>query len=183
MAKTGMAAANALDMMLQLGGRLPIAKEIRRLNFLIPLTSQCTLTNPCKDIYQKLEQLEDQYNVSLSFNPAFPLADSTYTGPTVIGYDLNTNYQENNSTYYSDNLKNAITSLFEYINSKKHEFELKLFSEQEAINYYLQKLPTQNKIAQEKNNKHTINKKHPNARYKPDNINKKHPPHSCRCED
>jgi microcystin degradation protein MlrC len=191
MAKTGMAAAKALDMMLQLGGRLPrqpsassqrqldeeqqlhldeeqqlhlkkhcldedyttavvarkpkadvaisfpVSKKIKRLNFLIPLTSQCTLTNPCKDIYQKLEQLEDQYNVSLSFNPAFPLADSTYTGPTVIGYDLNTNNNDNNSANNTDNLTTAITSLFEYINSKKHEFELKLFSEQEAINYYL----------------------------------------------
>ena len=61
-------------------------KIFRQLDTLIPITSQCTLIEPCKSIYQEIKTLEKQCNCNISFNPGFPLADTDHTGPSLLIY-------------------------------------------------------------------------------------------------
>ena len=58
----------------------------RRVPFLIPLQTQCTMLEPTKSIYEELARLEDRSKATLSFTPGFPAADFPECGPVVIAY-------------------------------------------------------------------------------------------------
>ncbi|MGQ0834076.1 MAG: M81 family metallopeptidase [Gammaproteobacteria bacterium] len=83
MAETGARAARALP---RLAGRPPLARARRALDFLIPLTWQCTLVEPTKALMQRAIDATRDSIVALEFTPGFPLADVADAGPCVFGY-------------------------------------------------------------------------------------------------
>lgn len=83
MAATGARAAALLERLL--GGR-PLYRAARRLPFLIPINGMCTLLEPSRGMYARLEQLEQGGVASLSFAPGFPAADFPECGPVIWGH-------------------------------------------------------------------------------------------------
>lgn len=85
-AKTGQRAARVLDRVLRTES-LP-AKEFRKPPFLIPLVWQCTMIEPNRSIFQRMQALErvSPNIASLSFTPGFPAADIAECGPAVVAY-------------------------------------------------------------------------------------------------
>lgn len=84
MALTGYRAAVLLDLLMA-GERF--AKAYRQIDYLIPISWQCTGMEPAKSIYATLEALEAREGVvSLSFFPGFPAADFADCGATVLAY-------------------------------------------------------------------------------------------------
>jgi microcystin degradation protein MlrC len=84
MAETGARAAAML--MSRLAGAPRPALAVRRLPYLIPLGSQCTMLEPMASIYGGLPQLEGAGVTSVSFTPGFPAADFAECGPVVMAY-------------------------------------------------------------------------------------------------
>lgn len=84
LADTGARAARQLTRILASGQ--PPAKALRRLPFLIPLTWQCTLSEPSRSLYRTLQSLEEGEVSCLSYTPGFPLADIGECGPAVTAY-------------------------------------------------------------------------------------------------
>jgi microcystin degradation protein MlrC len=84
MAETGARVARFLQRRLSDAPRLRLSA--RRVPFLIPLQTQCTMLEPAKSLYEELARLEDGSVASLSFAPGFPAADFPECGPTVIAY-------------------------------------------------------------------------------------------------
>jgi microcystin degradation protein MlrC len=80
MAETGARAAALL-------GRLPCGRTpvhvLRALDFLIPLTSQCTLVEPMQGLMLVASQLESGPVLAAGFTPGFPAADVAECGPAV----------------------------------------------------------------------------------------------------
>ena len=84
LAETGARAAMELSRILARGDAP--AKAHRKLPFLIPLTWQCTLTEPSQSIYRSLADREEGDIWCLSYTPGFPLADIHDCGPSVVAY-------------------------------------------------------------------------------------------------
>lgn len=85
MAVTGARVARHLEKLLS-GERPRQAKALRKLPFLIPLTAQCTMIEPCAGIYTRLGESERGAVSSLSFAPGFHPADIRDCGPAVLAY-------------------------------------------------------------------------------------------------
>lgn len=83
MAGTGARAARALSRVI---GQPKLARAHRQLDFLIPLTWQCTLMAPMKELMERAIAATRDSVVALEFTPGFPLADTPDTGPCVFGY-------------------------------------------------------------------------------------------------
>jgi microcystin degradation protein MlrC len=83
MSETGARAARLLP---RLVGKPPLRRALRYLDFLIPLTSQCTLIDPMRTVMAHAAERERDSVVSLHFTPGFPLADVPECGPCVFGY-------------------------------------------------------------------------------------------------
>ena len=83
MAQTGARAAGLMGAMLARGERP--ARHLRRLDFLIPLTSQCTLIEPAAGLYRALEEAEAASGAWLSFATGFPAADVACCAPAIFG--------------------------------------------------------------------------------------------------
>jgi len=83
MAETGARAAQLLP---GLAGREPLKRALRQLDFLIPLTAQCTLIEPGRRLMARAAELERQSLHALHYTPGFPLADVSECGPCVFGY-------------------------------------------------------------------------------------------------
>lgn len=83
MAETGARAADLVLRMLARGDRP--AKAMRSLGFLMPLTSQCTLVEPCASVYAELARADARAGAWLSFATGFPAADVACCGPSVLG--------------------------------------------------------------------------------------------------
>src|SRR5688572_19116800 len=81
--ETGQRAARVMKNLLEHGR--PAGRALRRLPFLIPLNSQCTLVDPSKKIITRSAELErgDQV-VNVSYLAGFPPADLEECGPAVI---------------------------------------------------------------------------------------------------
>ncbi len=84
MSDTGRRAARLLDGILKSGDRP--AKSFSQLDFLIPLTAQCSLIDPVKSLYARMGALEAETGMALSFTPCFPAADFIHCRPAVFGY-------------------------------------------------------------------------------------------------
>jgi len=80
--------ARAYALLQHLSAGKPLQKVMLQLPFLVPLTSQCTDLEPCKSIYQTLEQLNnaDDSLISLDFALGFPAADTYDCGPCLLAY-------------------------------------------------------------------------------------------------
>jgi len=82
MAATGRRSARYLDGLLRRGDRP--AKARRALPFLMPLTGMCTMVEPMRGVYAKLEEIEGRPGIRMvSFTPGFPPADIYDCGPVV----------------------------------------------------------------------------------------------------
>ena len=81
--ETGQRAAGVMKSVLERGR--PAGRALRRLPFLIPLNSQCTMVDPSKGIIEKSAQLErgDQV-LNVSYLAGFPPSDLDECGPAVI---------------------------------------------------------------------------------------------------
>jgi microcystin degradation protein MlrC len=83
MRESGERAAALLDRILARGA---LAKALRKLPFLIPLTWQCTLIDPAASLFRELASMEGGAVADLSFAPGFPPADVPDCGPSVLAY-------------------------------------------------------------------------------------------------
>jgi microcystin degradation protein MlrC len=101
--ETGERAARVMKAILE-NGR-PTGRALRRLPFLIPLNSQCTMVDPSKAIIEKSAQLErgDQV-LNVSYLAGFPPADLTECGPAVIVHA----YGQSRADALADELAGAI---------------------------------------------------------------------------
>lgn len=89
MAETGARAAEHLFKLLKSGHRQ--AKAMRRLDYLIPLTAQCTLIEPAAALYALVAETEGKLLgngrvTSVSFTTGFPPVDIPECGPVVVAY-------------------------------------------------------------------------------------------------
>ena len=83
MAETGARAARLLPKLLD---RAPLKRGLKHLDFLVPLTAQCTLVEPGRRLMARAVELERRSLLSLHYTPGFPLADVYECGPCVFGY-------------------------------------------------------------------------------------------------
>ena len=84
MAATGARAARMLKRVAEQGSP---AKAMRRTDFLVSINWQCTLVDPARAVYQKLEALEEPDDVfGVSYLQGFPPADIRECGPVVLAY-------------------------------------------------------------------------------------------------
>lgn len=89
MAQTGARAAAHLGE--RLNGMQHQAKAMRRLDYLIPLTAQCTLIEPAAHIYKLVGEMDGKVIgngrvSSVSFTTGFPPADISQCGPVIVAY-------------------------------------------------------------------------------------------------
>ena len=83
LAESGEASAQVMGRLLKDG---KLAKAMRRAEFLVPLTWQCTLIEPARSLYQAVADSERGAVRSASFAFGFPPADIAECGPAVIAY-------------------------------------------------------------------------------------------------
>src|SRR5258708_29584057 len=84
MADTGKRVAQHLEELLRGSGA--VHKAYRQIPFIIPINFQCTLMEPAKSIYERLESLEGGDVATVSFSPGFPAADIHHCGAAVFAY-------------------------------------------------------------------------------------------------
>jgi microcystin degradation protein MlrC len=119
--ETGQRAARVMKMILENGQ--PKGRALRRLPFLIPLNSQCTMVDPSKGIIEKSAQLErgDQV-LNVSYLAGFPPADLEECGPAVIVHA----YTQAKADQLADELTRDIES-------KETKFATPLLEPDEAV--------------------------------------------------
>lgn len=84
LAETGARAAEVIDRLLRHG---PLARAMRRAEFLVPLPWQCTLIDPAAALYSAVADSEKPGAASsASFAFGFPPADICECGPAVVAY-------------------------------------------------------------------------------------------------
>lgn len=75
------------EMLNRLIARGPLKKAMRRTDFLVPLTWQCTLIEPAMGLYTQVAEAESTGRVAgASFAFGFPPADIAECGPAVVTY-------------------------------------------------------------------------------------------------
>ncbi len=79
---TGRRAARVMATVLDRGR--PAGRALRKMPFLIPLNSQCTLIDPSKSIIQKAARLEGGDVLNASYLAGFPPSDLFDCGPAVV---------------------------------------------------------------------------------------------------
>jgi len=127
MAETGARAAAHLEAIF--AGLPKQAKAFRQIDYLIPLTAQCTLSEPAKSIYHDVAMLDGKLmgngKVStISLATGFPLADIGDCGASVIAYgDTEAAAVE------------AADKIVRQMNGSEKLFREKLWSPREAIAY------------------------------------------------
>ncbi len=83
-AETGRRAARLLDAMFERGAKP--AKAFRRVPFLIPISQQCTFSDPAKTLWESLPQYEGNGIADISLLAGFPPADIAECGPALVAY-------------------------------------------------------------------------------------------------
>ena len=84
MGETGARAAEALDGIIATG--VKPCKAFRQTSFLIALNWGCTLTEPCRSIYQKVPELVQGEVRYAAFASGFHLSDIRHVGPAAVAY-------------------------------------------------------------------------------------------------
>ncbi len=126
MAETGARAARLLKA--RLARKTPFAKAFRKLDFLIPLTWQCTLVEPGASVYRRLGELETGGIASLSFTPGFPPADIHDCGPAIFAYGDD-----------QQSAETAVQALASDVEARKDGFAGRLWSAQEAVAHAIER--------------------------------------------
>jgi microcystin degradation protein MlrC len=119
MADTGRRAGALLNHLLT--GRT-LHAAYRRLPFLIPLTWQCTLTDPMKTLMETVRSRVGGPARNLEFVPGFPLADIHDCGPTLLAYADN-----------QDAAEGAADALLALMVAREDAFRERLYTPEEAI--------------------------------------------------
>lgn len=127
MAETGARAAAHLEAIF--AGLPRQAKAMRKIDFLIPLTAQCTLVEPSAGIYARVASLDGAVLgngrvSSISFAGGFAPADIKDCSPTVIAY-----------ADTEAAAKEAADIVAQAINDKEAAFSEKLWSAHDAVAY------------------------------------------------
>ncbi|MGD2172401.1 MAG: M81 family metallopeptidase [Gammaproteobacteria bacterium] len=124
MAATGARACEQLQYLL--AGRT-LHKAMRKIPFLIPLTSQCTDFEPCKSLYRSLQETGGAGVASVDFAAGFPPADIAECGAAVVAYGTD-----------RDAVETAVGALFRRVVDAETEFEFELFEADAAVERALQ---------------------------------------------
>ena len=118
LAESGEWSAALLDRLLQ-GG--PLKKAMRRANFLVPLTWQCTLIEPAMSIYREVAKA-DVPRASFAFG--FPPADIAECGPVALAYAES-----------QGDADRAADRLIALVNEAEPDFAGKVWQPDEAVAY------------------------------------------------
>jgi microcystin degradation protein MlrC len=120
MAETGARTAALLQRRFDGGAKPHVA--MRRVPFLIPLGSQCTMLEPTQSLYRELPGFEGRGVASASFTPGFPAADFPECGPVVFAY--------------GDDLEGvacAAERLREAVEARESDFDLEVLTPEEGV--------------------------------------------------
>ena len=120
MADTGRRTARHLDGLL--GGSEAWHKAFRQLPFIIPITWQCTTSEPMRSVMEMRDELEGGEVASLTVTPGFPAADIHHCGPSVFGYGRS-----------RDAVERAVETLAGEISRRESEFEGVLYSPDDGV--------------------------------------------------
>ncbi len=121
MASTGARASELME--LALSGQ-PIYGGMRKIPFLLPLTSQCTDFEPCKSIYQMVTDITDHDAgiVNAEFATGFPPADISECGPAVVIYGSE-----------QEMVDRVLESVYQQVVDREADFANELLSADEAV--------------------------------------------------
>jgi microcystin degradation protein MlrC len=125
LAESGEASAVVLDRLVRQG---PLFKALRHTEFLVPLTSQCTLIEPASGIYRAVAGAEGGEVASASFAFGFPPADIAECGPAIVTYATTQRAADE-----------AADRLLALVNSKEAAFAGRIWQPGEAVGYALAK--------------------------------------------
>jgi microcystin degradation protein MlrC len=129
LAETGARSAEVMDRLLRHG---PLAKAMRRAEFLVPLPWQCTLINPAAALYRVVGEAEGPGRAaSASFAFGFPPADIAECGPAVVVYADS-----------ADQAEREADRLIAMVNAAEKEFAGKIWQKDEAVRYAIAKSGT-----------------------------------------
>ncbi|TAM90459.1 MAG: M81 family peptidase [Candidimonas sp.] len=124
MADTGRRAAGLMQRLLQ--GQ-PLAVAWRKLDFLVSMPWQCTLSDgPAAALMSAARSLEDRDRPEVQFVPGFPLSDTPEAGPAVLCYA---------ST--ATRAHEAAAILIDQIEASKQNFGGRLYLPDEALDHVL----------------------------------------------
>ncbi|MEW6705311.1 MAG: M81 family metallopeptidase [Pseudomonadota bacterium] len=119
MAATG---ARAADLLQALCGGARWTTRHQRIGFLLPLNSQCTLMEPAAGVMRRLQALEQQADVHLSFAMGFPAADFPECGPVVFGHGPD-----------AESVQRAVDALADEVAARRAEWAIDLLGPRDAV--------------------------------------------------
>jgi len=122
LAESGQWSAEVLERLMKRG---PLKKAMRRADFLVPLTWQCTLIEPAQGIYRAVAETNI---ASASFAFGFPPADIAECGPVVLAY------AESQETADA-----AADRLIAMVNAAESDFAGKVWDPDDAVVYAKQR--------------------------------------------
>ena len=120
MAETGRRTARHLDGLL--AGSGAVHKAFRQIPFIIPITWQCTTTEPMQTIMGMRDDLEGGEVASLTVTAGFPAADIHHCGPSVFAYGHTPAAAER-----------AVATIADEIERRESEFEGVLYSPDDGV--------------------------------------------------
>ena len=121
LAESGAWSADLLDRLLRHGA---LKKAMRRAEFLVPLTWQCTLIDPAQSLYRQVTEAERRGAASASFAFGFPPADIAECGPVALAY------AEDQAT--ADRIAERLIAA---VNEAEADFAGKVWQPDEAVAY------------------------------------------------
>lgn len=99
----------------------------RRLPYLLPLNTQCTLLEPARELMQRLAALEAEHGVQLEFAMGFPAADIADCGPRVFGHGRD-----------AAAVERAVAALAAEVEAVRDRFALQWLAPRQAVQEALQ---------------------------------------------
>ncbi len=118
--ETGMRAARAMQHLLK-HGRTP-GRALRKMPFLIPLHSQCTMVQPSRGIIDLAQSLESADVLTLSYLAGFPPSDIFHCGPSVVVHATT-----------QEAADRAADEVARFVALKESEFAIPVLSPAEAV--------------------------------------------------
>ena len=124
MAQTGARAANMLLELMRT--QQAYQKAFHQFDYLTGLPSQSTFINPAQLLYARLEQIEAQSGVQLSYAMGFPMADIADCGMSALAYGARGIVDE------------SLQQLVEEVKDAEKQFAMTLYEPDDAVRYAMQ---------------------------------------------
>jgi microcystin degradation protein MlrC len=118
--ETGVRAAYAMQHLLKHGRTS--GRSLRKIPFLIPLHSQCTMVQPSRGIIDLTQSLEGGGILTVSYLAGFPPSDLFYCGPSVVVHAMT-----------QEAADRAADEVARFIALKENEFAVPVLSPAEAV--------------------------------------------------